>query len=80
MKNNKQIDKSLRFILLPLATVLYVYGVISLTTVATILIVYAFRRNWSILDGITPMMVLTIVVGVIIFFPAKKFREQMMRN
>ena len=81
MKNkNKQIDKSLYFILLPLATVIYVYSVISLTTIATIFIVYAFRRDWAILDGMTPMMVLTIIVGVVIFFPAKKFRERMMQN
>lgn len=77
---NKKIDKSLRFILLPLATALYVYGVISLATVATILIVYAIRRDWAIVDGITLVKILTIVVGVIIFFPAKKFRERMLKN
>jgi hypothetical protein len=81
MKNkNKQTDKSLRFILLPLASFLYIYGVISLTTVVAIFIVYAFRRDWAILDGITPMMVLTIIIGVLIFFPAKRFRERMMQN
>jgi hypothetical protein len=77
MKNkNKIIDKSLRFMLLPLATVLYVYGIISLTAIATIFIVYVFRRDWAILDGVKPMMVLTIIVGGIIFFPAKSLESE----
>jgi hypothetical protein len=78
--DKKQISNYSRFILLPLATLLYVYGVISLTTVATMLVVLALRGDWANLGEITPGQLLTLVVGVAIFFPAQKFRQRIKKN
>jgi hypothetical protein len=76
MKNkNKQINKFLRFILLPFATILYVYGIASLGIAAVILIVFAFRRDWVILDGNTPEALLSVIVGVLFFSPPESLES-----
>lgn len=81
MKNkNKKNDKPLHFMLLPLATILYVYGVASWGIVAAITIAFAIRRDWAILDGNTTGTLLLVLLGTIIFFPAKKFRARMLEN
>ncbi len=81
MKNkNKQINNPLRFMLLPFATILYVYSIASLGIATAILIVFAFRRDWAILDGNTPEALLSVIIGVLIFFPTRKFRERMLKN
>ena len=82
-KNREQgqkLSNAWRFILLPLATLLYGYGLMSFGVLFAILIVYIVRRDFGSFQGVTFEFLLTIIIGVIIFFPARKFRKNMMDN
>ncbi len=79
MKNKKTIQ-IFRFLLLPLATTLYVYGIVSLATLVTFLSICALRGDWVILGEITFAKALTVITGVIVLFPAKTFRAHMLKN
>ncbi len=79
MKNKKTIQV-FRFMLLPLATTLYVYGIVSLATFVTILSICALRGDWVILGEVTFAKALTVIIGIIVLFPAKTFRAHMLKN
>jgi hypothetical protein len=66
--------------LLPIATILYVYGIASWGIFTAIIIAFVIRRDWAVLEGNTLEALLLVFLGMIIFFPAKKFRERMLEN
>ncbi|MCB0103373.1 MAG: hypothetical protein H6635_00800 [Anaerolineales bacterium] len=79
-KTKHKSQNVMRFFLLPIATSLYVYGIISITAISAILVVLLFQRNLSIFDNATWDKTIFIVVGALIFFPARKFRNKMLSN
>ncbi|MBL8092228.1 MAG: hypothetical protein JNJ43_17985 [Anaerolineales bacterium] len=72
---NKNLSKTWRFLLLPIVNLLYTYGIISVTTICTIFVVYIFSDEPNLFQGITFEMLLLIVIGTIIFFPIRKYRK-----
>jgi hypothetical protein len=67
-------------LLLPLASILYTYGVICITATITIFIVFAIRRDVQIFQEASLEHTLTLIVGLIIFLPARAFRNHLLKS
>lgn len=81
MKDRKKsIPKIYHTILLSVASILYNYSVICVAATIIILIVFAIRREISIFEGATVENILTIAIGVVIFFPIRKLRKYLLEN
>ena len=71
IQRNK-LSNAWRFFLLPLSSLLYSYGIISFGVVFAFFVVYIIRRDLVGFQEITLGQLLTIIIGVIVFLPARK--------
>ncbi len=76
----KKSNNSTRFALLPIATLLYGYGITSFAVVFAILIICIIRKDFIVLKDLSIGNSLIIILGVIIFFPARRFRKLLFDN
>lgn len=73
--NNKS-----RFLLLPIASLLYGYSLISIAGLIAIIAICLIRRDFSVFEEISLKTLLIIAIGIFIFFPIRKFRKGMFDN
>lgn len=79
IQRNK-LSNAWRFFLLPLSSLLYSYGIISFGVVFAFFVVYIIRRDLVGFQEITLGQLLTIIIGVIVFLPARKLRRYLLDN
>ena len=76
-KSDQKTNETIRFVLLPIASLLYGYGIASFSVAAAILVIFAIRKDLSVFSDISFEIYLIVVLGMFTFFPAQKFRKNL---
>lgn len=69
-----------RFLILPIASLLYSYSIISIAGLVAIIAICLIRGDFVVFEEISLKTAITIIVGIVIFFPVRKFRKGMFDN
>ena len=80
MKNKKTFKIMWRMILITIVSVLFNFSIICLAATTLIIILYFFKGNWNFVENASPINIVTLATGVIIFIPTYLLRKNLKRT
>lgn len=80
MKNKKTFKIMWRMILITIVSVLFNFSIICLAATTLLIILYFFKGNWNFVENASPINIVTLATGVIIFIPTYLLRKNLKRT